>query len=81
MMFCFRGILQMSIILIGFPNTNDFVNIGNCKFEIKFTCHNYYRLTSSSCMMTEKIQKWIMDIEKFLTYIELNRETFLRQLV
>ena len=27
-------------------------------------------------MMTEKIQKWIMDIEKFLTYIKSNRETF-----
>ena len=28
-------------------------------------------------MMTEKIQKWIIDIEKFLTYIKSNRETFL----
>ena len=26
--------------------------------------------------MTEKIQKRIMDIQKFLTYIESNRETF-----
>ena len=28
MMSCFRGILQTWIILIGFPNTNDFVNVG-----------------------------------------------------
>ena len=32
-------------------------------------------------MMTEKIQKWIMDIEKFLTYIKSNRETSLGHLV
>ena len=32
-------------------------------------------------MMTEKIQKWIMDMEKFLTYIKSNRETFLGHLV
>ena len=27
-------------------------------------------------MMTEKIQKWIMDIKKFLTHIKSNRESF-----
>ena len=33
--------------LIGFPNTNDFVNVGICKCKFKFTCHGYCRFTSS----------------------------------
>ena len=39
----------MWIILIGFPNTNDFVNVSICKCDFKFTCHGYCRFTSSCC--------------------------------
>ena len=35
-MFCFKGILQMWIILIGLPNTNDFVNVGIYKCESSY---------------------------------------------
>ena len=45
MMFCFKNILQIWIILIGFRDTNDFVNPGICKHEFKFTCHGYCRFT------------------------------------
>ena len=45
MMFCFKSILQIWIILIGFRDTNDFVNPGICKHEFKFTCHGYCRFT------------------------------------
>ena len=46
MMFCFKNILQIWIILIGFRDTNDFVNLGICKHEFKFTCRGYCRFTS-----------------------------------
>ena len=32
-MFCFRSILQIWIILIGFQEKNSFVNLGICKHE------------------------------------------------
>ena len=48
MMFCFRSILQISIILIGFRDTNYFMNLGISKHELKFTCHGYYRFTLKS---------------------------------
>ena len=38
MMFCFRSILQIWIIFIGFRDMNDFVNLGICKHDSKFTC-------------------------------------------
>ena len=41
--------LQIWIILLGFRDTNDFVNLGICKHEIKFTCRGYCRFTSSDC--------------------------------
>ena len=44
-MFCFRSILQIWIILIGFGDTNDLVNLGICKHEFKFTCRGYCRFT------------------------------------
>ena len=44
-MFCFKSILQIWIILIGFRDTNDFVNPGICKHEFKFTCSGYCRFT------------------------------------
>ena len=34
MMFCFGGILQIWIILIGFRDTNAFVNLGICKHNL-----------------------------------------------
>ena len=45
MMFCFRSILQIWSILIGFGDTNDFSNLGICKREFKFTCRSYCRFT------------------------------------
>ena len=45
MMFCFRNILQIWIILIVFRDANDFLNLGICKHEFKFTCPNYCRFT------------------------------------
>ena len=45
MMFYFESILQIWIILIGFRDTNDFVNFGICKHKFKFTCRGYCRLT------------------------------------
>ena len=47
MMFCFRSVLQIWILLIGFRCTNYFVNLGICKHEFKFTCRGYYRFTLS----------------------------------
>ena len=38
MVFCFRSILQIWIILIGFQDMKDFVNLGICKHDFKFTC-------------------------------------------
>ena len=45
MMFCFRNILQIWIIFIGFRDMNDFVNLGICKHDFKFTCRGYCRFT------------------------------------
>ena len=42
MMYCFRTILQIWIILIGFWDTNDFVNLRICKHEFEFTAAVYY---------------------------------------
>ena len=36
-MFCFRSILQIWIIFIGFRDMNDFMNLGICKHDFKFT--------------------------------------------
>ena len=47
MMFCFRSILQIWIIMIGFRDTNDFLNLVICKHEFKFTCRSYCRFTLS----------------------------------
>ena len=44
-MFRFKSILQIWIILIGFRDTNDFVNLGICKHEVKFACRGYCRFT------------------------------------
>ena len=44
-MFCFKSILQIWIIVIRFRDTNDFVNLGICKHEFKFTCRGYCRFT------------------------------------
>ena len=41
-----RGILHVWIILISFPDTNDFVSVGICKCEFKFTCLGCCRFTS-----------------------------------
>ena len=38
MMFCSKSILEIWIILIGFRDSNDFVNLGICIHEFKFTC-------------------------------------------
>ena len=38
MMFCFGNVLQIRIIIIGFRDMNDFVNIGIWKHDSKFTC-------------------------------------------
>ena len=38
MMLCFRSILQIWIIFIGFRDMNDFVDLGICKHDFKFTC-------------------------------------------
>ena len=35
MMFCFRSILQIWIILSGFLDTDDFVNLGICKQDVR----------------------------------------------
>ena len=54
MIFCFRSILQIWIILIGFRDTNDFVNIGICKHEFKFNCRGYCRFTLISSNKTDR---------------------------
>ena len=33
--------------MIGFRDTNDFVNLGICKHEFKFTCRGYCKFTVS----------------------------------
>ena len=45
MMFYFESILQIWIVLIGFRDTNDFVNLGICKHEFTFTCRGCCRFT------------------------------------
>ena len=40
-MCCFRSISQIWIILFGFRDTNDFVNLSICKHKLKFTCRGY----------------------------------------
>ena len=49
----------MWIILIGFPNTNDFANVGICKCEFKFTCHGYCRFNLK--LMYDDSEKTVMD--------------------
>ena len=51
MMFCFRSILQIWIILIGFRDTNYFMNLGICKHEFKFTCRGYFRFTLTTTLL------------------------------
>ena len=46
MMFCFKSILQIWIIFDGFRDINDFVNVGICKHDFKFTSWNF--LSSST---------------------------------
>ena len=50
-MFCFRSILQIWIILIGFRDTNYFMNLGICKHEFKFTCRGYFRFTLTTTLL------------------------------
>ena len=47
MMFCFKSILQIWMIFIGFRDTNNFVNLGICRHEFKFTCRGYCSFTLS----------------------------------
>ena len=56
MMFYFESILQIWIILIGFRDTNDFVNLGICKHEFKFTCRGYGRLTLNELCTRDAIR-------------------------
>ena len=79
-MFCLRAFLQMWIILIGFPNTNDFVNIGICKRDVSSNspATAIADLPQADVWWLRKYKNGsIMDIEKFLTYIKSNKETFL----
>ena len=57
-MYCFRSILQISATLIGFRNTNDFVNLGVCKHEFKLTCRGYCRFTLKGNEMFLKSLTW-----------------------
>ena len=41
MMFCFRNILQIWIIWIGFRDMNNFVTLSICRHEFKYTCLGY----------------------------------------
>ena len=70
-MFCFWSILQIWIILIGFRDTNDFVNLGICKHEFKFTYRDYCRVT---------LKKWKSVSQDLLiwdwNFRKGNRETF-----
>ena len=63
MMFCFKSILQIWIILIGFRDTNDFVNPGICKHEFKFTCRGYCRFTLNTECIRKKLEKSSGDIK------------------
>ena len=59
MMFCFRSILQIWIILIGF---NDFVDLGICKHEVKFTCSSYWRFTLTTkitVQLSNCVKSWL----------------------
>ena len=58
-MFYFESILQIWIILIGFRDTNEFVNLGICKHEFKFTCRGYCRFTlRSRSRIAETVDAW-----------------------
>ena len=41
--------LQICINLLGFRYKNDFVNLGICKHQFKFTCRGLCRFTLSDC--------------------------------
>ena len=73
MMFCFKSVLQIWIILIGFRDTNDFVNLGICKHEFKFTCRDYCRFTLISQRFEAYKLNWLILIvfclqRKFIFY-------------
>ena len=53
MMIYFESILQIWIILIGFRDANDCVNLGICKHEFKFTCCSYCRFTLRGRVVTK----------------------------
>ena len=57
--------LQIWIILLGFRDTNDSVNLGICKHEIKFTCQGYYRFTLSDCQNAFSIVPQLSKCLKF----------------
>ena len=75
MMFCFRSVLQIWIILIGFRDTNDFVNLGICKHEFKFTCHGYCRFT---LMDRKAFSIFIAEINRYLhhNFLHITRLTY-----
>ena len=56
MMFYFESISQIWIILIGFQDTNDFVNLSICKHEFKFTCRSCCRFTLN-CKIVHTVWK------------------------
>ena len=75
MVFCFKSILQIWIILIGFRDTNDFVNPGICKHEFKLTCSGYCRFTLSFGVNAVLDQLNVRD-----TYNLSRNDAYMRQL-
>ena len=71
MMFCFKIILQIWIILIGFRDTNDFLNLSICKHEFKFTCRGYCRFTYLVSYWTYK-KLTRLSFQIFLIYKKLD---------
>ena len=82
MMFYFESILQIWIILIGFRETNDFVNLGICKHEFKFTSRGYCRFTLTGdrvCILnrTNKLSFLLVQDSFFLWQLFSARQFFL----
>ena len=85
MMFCFKSILQIWVILIGFRDTNDFVNPGICKHEFKFTCRGYCRFTlipSIYCKYSEILVQQVAKLQGnipgggFYIFTDRNQRSF-----
>ena len=77
MMFCFRSILQIWIILIGFRDTNDFLNLGICKHEFKFTCRTYCRFTVTGdrvCILNRTNKLSFLLVQDSFLYEHLPRD-------